>query len=546
MSASRAGEGRLRIRASSAGPGKPLTASATNESKSLRGQPHAALEDPVRPRPRQRDEPGELENACRVLATPLARPLSVEAAHPLEQPGILDPDETSTERSRGLDRAEAEERDVGERAPRVAGPTKALRTVFDQQQAVPPAHVCERLEIGTGAEEMSDEERAGARTDQPFEEVGARGQRVGIDVDRQRAQAVSFEHVNHVRVRDRRDRDLVAGLEGERFEREIERGTHREAGEAASTARPRIEHALLGTGSTRQEACAEREEEVGERDVRQEPRTEPPRRGVPRPQELGLERRDRSPHSLGGFAGGEPRMGREILERHGLTESDAPAAKGGEPLGPDDRGGNERHAGREGDSGWTGMGSCPVLLAQPLRAASSLREDPDGVAATRELDRGLDRAEVALAPAHREQTEPACDPAEQGNEELGLRHPADLPRVEGVRKRKAVEIRELARREDEASARRHAFEAVNLRAEEHTKDGPRERRQDSIRRRPLSRGNVVDRVGRLQSQAGVFQEAARLAPAACSFFAFRTSSAFGPCPSGPGTSSTAGRPWSLG
>ena len=239
-----------------------------------------------------------------------------------------------------------------------------------------------------------------------FEQVGARRQRVGVDIDGQRAQAVSFEHTNHVRVRDRRDRDLVAGLEGERFEREIERGTHREAGEAVFTAGPRIEHALLGTGCARSKARAQREEEVGERDVREEPRSKAPRRGVPRPQELGLERRDRIPHSLGGFARGEPGMRREIVERHGLAEDDPPAAKGGEPLRPDDRRGYERHARREGNPRWARVRPCPVLLAQPLRAASPFGEDADGVAATRELDRGLDRAEVALPATNREETEP--------------------------------------------------------------------------------------------------------------------------------------------
>ena len=179
---------------------------------------------------------------------------------------------------------------------------------------------CELLEIGTGAEEMSNQERAGARSDQTLEEVGARRQRVGIDVDWQRAQSASLDDTDHVWMGDRRNRDFVARLERESFEGETEGRTDRQAGEPGFTARPRLQHSLLRSLLTRSTARAQREEEVAERDVREEPRSKTPTRGVPLLHEPGLERRDRIPQSLGGFAGSQPWVGREVLERHGLSK----------------------------------------------------------------------------------------------------------------------------------------------------------------------------------------------------------------------------------
>jgi hypothetical protein len=237
-----------------------------------------------------------------------------------------------------------------------------LRTVFDQQQAASTADVGEWFEIGARAKQMSHQERTRPRADEPLEEVGARRQHVGIDVHRQRAEVVCFQDTNHVRVRDRRDCDLVAGLEGQSFEREIERRTNREAGEAALAARPRIERALLRSRIRRSKAGAKREQEVGDRDIGEEPRPKMSRRGVSRALELGLEGQDRIPQSACRFEGGEPRVGWEVFERYRLSELDPPAAKRSQPLGPDDCGGYERNAGTECDARWARVGPCSVLL----------------------------------------------------------------------------------------------------------------------------------------------------------------------------------------
>ena len=99
-------------------------------------------------------------------------------------------------------------------------------------------------------------------------------------------------------------------------------------------------------------------------------------------------------------------------------------------------------------------GRAATLLAQALLAAGPLREDRDDLARARELDRGLDRPLVAVAPPNLKGAGELEDRAEQRRaEELGLRHEPNLPlRPQRQPERPGVDVRQVVRREDVAAA----------------------------------------------------------------------------------------------
>src|SRR6185437_14838846 len=118
---------------------------------------------------------------------------------------------------------------------------------------------------------------------------------------------------------DRGERDLVARLELERLEEEVEPGANREADEAFVAPVPGVEDARARAGS-RTEARAECEEQVAQRHVEDEPRPEPPRQA----HELRLQTRHGGPEARRRLARRRTRILREPIECHRPPERDPP------------------------------------------------------------------------------------------------------------------------------------------------------------------------------------------------------------------------------
>ena len=93
-----------------------------------------------------------------------------------------------------------------------------------------------------------------------------------------------------------------------------------------------------------------------------------------------------------------------------------------------------------------------VLLPEALLPPGSLGEHDDDLPFADKLDRALDRLEIALAAANRKRTARLQDRAEQGIEELALRHEPELPsRIEREPEGPGIEIRGVVRREHESA-----------------------------------------------------------------------------------------------
>jgi hypothetical protein len=145
----------------------------------------------------------------------------------------------------------------------------------------------------------------------------------------------------------------------------------------------------------------------------------------------------------------------------------------------------ERPRRLERDPSSTGVRPRRVLLAEALRAPCSFGEDPDDVSLARERHRVVDRVRVAFAAADGEDADAAEKRRRQCVEQLSLSHPAELPRVERVREREAVEVRELVRGEDEAAVRAHVLEAGHARPEDEPHERPGDAGDDSVQGRLL-------------------------------------------------------------
>ena len=255
-------------------------------------------------------------------------------------------------------------------------------------------------------------------------------------------------------------------LELERLEEEVEPGADGEADEALVAPVPRVEDTRLRS-RPRTEARAEREQEVAHRDVEHEPRPEAPRPS----RKLGFQARHRRPQARRGLARRRPGVLREPVDGHRRPERDPPAPEERQPLRARDRGRHERHAGGERDPSRPRVRPSDVLLLEALRPACPLGEDPDDVPVPRERDCAVDRVRVAFAAADGKDAEAAQDRRGERLEQLRLPHPAELARVERVREREAVEVRELVRGEDEA-ARTHVLEAGHAGPEDEPHEGP--------------------------------------------------------------------------
>ena len=123
------------------------------------------------------------------------------------------------------DSAKLVTRDVAARAGRRAAQRRAeaVAGVFDDLQFVRSAIVADAVPVGAVADEVGREDGSGARPDRGLDRVDVDLVRVGFDVD-EHGHEPGADHRRDVgRERDRRRDDLVAGLEAEQLDGEVER-----------------------------------------------------------------------------------------------------------------------------------------------------------------------------------------------------------------------------------------------------------------------------------------------------------------------------------
>lgn len=85
---------------------------------------------------------------------------------------------------------------------------------------------------------MGDEDRAGPFGHQPLGRIETWRQRADVQVDRHCHESMRFEDSDHVRMRDRGDKDLVAGVQVESIEEQVEPRADRAASDAMARRRP--------------------------------------------------------------------------------------------------------------------------------------------------------------------------------------------------------------------------------------------------------------------------------------------------------------------
>ena len=123
-------------------------------------------------------------------------------------------------------------------------------------------------EVEPGPEQVRDEERAGARRHGCLELVPPRGHGVEIEVDRDRDEPVRAHDGRHVRVRHRRDEDLVARFKVERRQEAVEPGPDGQARQPLVALRPRARDPRRApVRIARRRRRADPEEDVRDRDV---------------------------------------------------------------------------------------------------------------------------------------------------------------------------------------------------------------------------------------------------------------------------------------
>jgi hypothetical protein len=98
-------------------------------------------------------------------------PAIVRVAHVPEKAGISHAQDRTAHRGGGLDRAEAEHRDVGLGIAHVRRSPEGLGTVLDEQQIVPPRERDDGVKIEAATEEVCYEHRTGARRERSLEKL---------------------------------------------------------------------------------------------------------------------------------------------------------------------------------------------------------------------------------------------------------------------------------------------------------------------------------------------------------------------------------------
>jgi hypothetical protein len=111
----------------------------------------------------------------------------LQFTHASAKSRVLDSRQGAAERSRRLDRPEAEQRNVCKCVARIVRPAICLGGVLDQKKPVTPNHLRERSKVDPTPEQVRDENETRSGADRPLEHVETRRVRSKIEIDRQDA-----------------------------------------------------------------------------------------------------------------------------------------------------------------------------------------------------------------------------------------------------------------------------------------------------------------------------------------------------------------------
>ena len=119
--------------------------------------------------------------------------------------------------------------------PRSVEPSASQESSIDLQ-VVSVGDRADAIPVGDVADQVRDEDRPGARADHRLDRVDVDVVGVGLDVDEHRDESGAHDRRDVGRERDRGGDDLVAGLESEQLDREVQRRRPRVAHDAAAFA----------------------------------------------------------------------------------------------------------------------------------------------------------------------------------------------------------------------------------------------------------------------------------------------------------------------